>query len=345
MRRGWIVAVAAGILLSIGSLTTAMADEGGWKYDSGGWWYQYEDGDSPRNCWKEIDGNRYYFDQNCYAAVGWMKIKGYYYCFDETGVQKLGWRYYEDEDKWYYFKEDGSVQKGWFQDQDGSWYWLGVRGEMMKSGYRNINGVRYYFYEDGKMAANQYAGTYYMNEYGQHNGDYDMVIEGKIKESALNTEAREAITKALKDIPPEWIRRFVDQGWEFLYYPERSYFEAPDSGGSIYYVYHKLDTSYRKIKFCKPEALTQAFGEYIGYMSDCYDDDSLAMRDLFMCQANVDEFINLPDYYADDSKFYFGKLVEAYLDPEKNVEMEAASPEACQILKDILYSKDGEKSE
>lgn len=131
------------------------------------------------------------------------------------------------------------------------------------SGYRTIDGSRYYFYENGQMAANQYVGLYYMDENGQRDKRYDIVIEGKSKDAAIPSETKDEITEALKNIPRGWIRYFADHGWQILYYPDKEYFSAPESGGGTYYVYHKLDTSYRKIKF-SPEALTEAFGEYIG---------------------------------------------------------------------------------
>ena len=51
-------------------------------------------------------------------------------------------------------------------------------------------------------------------------------------------------------------------------------------------MYHKLDTSYRKIKFCKPEGLTQAFGEYIDTRPTAFDSDSQFAVDLAMNKGN-----------------------------------------------------------
>lgn len=336
MGKRWI-GVAAGLILSLSSITTAMAEEGTWEQDSTGWRYQYEDGTGPKNSWQEIRGSRFYFDRDGYMAAGWHKIGGYYYCFQETGEQVTGWSYHSEEDKWYYYTPDGTLQKGWFQDQDGSWYWFTNRGEMINSGYRSIGGKRYYFYENGRMAANQYVGTYYMDENGHHDKEHDIVIEGK-KKISIQSEEKDQITEALKDIPGAWIKYFVDNGWEFLYYPDKSYFSAPESGGNISYIYHKLDSSYRKIKFCKVEALTQAFGEYMGYISGIDKDGSAFMLSLSTNQGNVDQFVEVPDYYLDDMRFYFGKLVEAYLDEEKTELMEADSPEVCKILLEVLNS-------
>lgn len=37
---------------------------GSWKGGAGAWWYQYGDGSYLKSCWKDIDGARYYFDDN-----------------------------------------------------------------------------------------------------------------------------------------------------------------------------------------------------------------------------------------------------------------------------------------
>lgn len=383
MKKRWIAAVAAGILLSLGGVMTAMADEAGtaagptvpeetsaeeagpgknavketvpeeaafedkgtWKEENGSWKYYSEDGTYKKNCWARIGGYWYRFDREGNMVTGWVKVGGYYYFFRETGDLAIGWCYNDEEEKWYYFDQDGYAKKGWYQDDDGSWYWFTPRGEMVSSGYRTIDGSRYYFYENGQMAANQYVGLYYMDENGQRDKRYDIVIEGKSKDAAIPSETKDEITEALKNIPRGWIRYFVDHGWQILYYPDKEYFSAPESGGGTYYVYHKLDTSYRKIKFCKPEALTEAFGEYIGYAADCYDSDSQFAVDLSMNKGNVDEFVDVPDYYSNDMKFYFGKLVEAYLsDSDTRAAMEEDSPQVCEILRQILYAVQDKKS-
>lgn len=314
--------------------------KGTWKQEDGGWRYYDEAGTYKKNSWEQIGGYWYHFGKDGLMAVGWQKIGGYNYCFRETGDLAIGWCYNDDDEKWYNFDADGTAKKGWFQDEDGSWYWFSTRGEMASSGYKSIDGKRYYFFEDGQMAANQYVGLFYMDENGQRDKRYDIVIEGKSKESSVASETKEEITAALEHIPRGWIKYFVDHGWEILYYPDKEYFSAPESDGSTYYVYHKLDTSYRKIKFCKPEGLTQAFGEYIGYAADCFDSDSQFAVDLAMNKGNVDEFVDVPDYYTNNMQFYFGKLVEAYLsDNDTRTAMEADSPQVCEILRKVLYAR------
>ena len=62
--------------------------------------------------------------------------------------------------------------------------------------------------------------------------------------------------------------------------------------------------------------------------------------DLAMNKGNVDEFVDVPDYYTNNMQFYFGKLVEAYLsDNDTRTAMEADSPQVCEILRKVLYAR------
>lgn len=355
MRKIWIAA-ATGFIFSIGSVAVSMAEETRgqeetaykqaaetdwqWKEDSGGWKYVDASGAYKKNCWEEINGYWYYFNNDGYMASDWTRIKGFNYCFSETGELQLGWCYDEDDEKWYYFNEDGTAKKGWYQDDSENWYWFSIKGEMASSGYKSISGKRYFFFDNGQLAANQYVGLFYMDENGQRNKEFDIVIEGRGQSGSVASEIKNEFTEALKNIPREWIKKFNDQGWQILYYPKKEYFSAPVSGNGTYFVYHKLDANYRKIKICKPEDLTAAFGEYIGYASGCYKNDSKEATDLLMGRVSVEEFVNIPDFYDDDMTFYFGKLVEAYVEsPASRKEMDEAAPEVTDILKEILYTQ------
>lgn len=356
MSKRWIAA-AAGIILSLGGVMASQAEEAGiletgesqqatlsgwqWQEDSYGWKYVNDEGEFKKNCWEEIDGYWYHFDHDGYIAAEWTRIGGLNYCFRETGELELGWCYNDEDEKWYYFNEDGTVRKGWFQDDDGSWYWFSTKGEMASSGYKNILGKRYFFYDNGQLAANKYIGLFYMDESGQRNKEYDINIEGKGSSSSVSSEIKDAFTEAVKNIPEEWIRKFTDQGWEIIYYPDKEYFSAPLTGSGTYFVCHKLDINYKKIKICRPEDLTDAFGEYIGYASGCYENGNQDATDLLMSKDSVDEFVSIPDYYADDLKFYFGKLVAAYVSSAATrAEMQEAAPEVTEILNKILYLND-----
>ena len=352
MRKQWIA--AACILLSIGSMMTSMAAEEKqpevsgtqqaavsdwqWLEEPDGWKYVNAAGEFKKNCWEEIDGYWYYFQYNGFMASDWTRIGGMNYCFSESGEQMLGWCYNDEEEKWHYYKEDGTAQKGWYQDDRKNWYWFSIKGEMAASGYKNISGKRYYFFDNGQLAANQFVGLFYMDENGQRNKEFDITLDGKKTSSSVSSEAKDAFTEASKNIPRDWIKKFTDQGWEIIYYPGKQYLSAPMTESGIYYVCHKLDINYKKIKICQPEDLTAAFGEYIGYVSGLYSSSSQDATDLLMGRDSVEEFVYIPDYFSDDMKFYFGKLVAAYVgNSSDRAEMEESAPQVTEILKRILY--------
>lgn len=360
MNKRWIGA-AAGVVLALGSFTTVWGEteeslpkaqteaeeeslpkaQGDWTWQeiSGNWKYGNAAGEYKTDCWEEIGGYWYHFDKDGVMATDWIRVKGVNYSFSETGELELGWRYNEEEEAWHYFDEDGIGKTGWFQDKDGSWYWFSAKGKMADSGYKAISGKRYYFYDNGQMAANQYIGLSYVDDNGQRDKTHDIVIDSR-GTGSITAEQKDLLTESVKNIPRGWMKEFIRQGWEIIYYPNRQYFSAPLTGGGAYYVYHKLDTHYKKIKICSPEALTEAFGEYIGYASGCYDDDSQEGIDLMMGRDEVEEFVDIPSYYEDDLEFYFGKLVSAYVDGHvTRGEMEEAAPDITGILKKILYSK------
>lgn len=57
----------------------------GWQQDENGRWYRNADGTFYENGWKEIDGVKYYFDENGYVVTGWLELDREDYYFDEEG--------------------------------------------------------------------------------------------------------------------------------------------------------------------------------------------------------------------------------------------------------------------
>lgn len=57
----------------------------GWQQDDKGWWYRDTDGTFFKGGWKEIEGSRYYFDENGYMKTGWLEMDGEDYFFDDSG--------------------------------------------------------------------------------------------------------------------------------------------------------------------------------------------------------------------------------------------------------------------
>lgn len=58
-----ITTIALSTIMSV----TALAGE--WKQDSKGWWYQNNDESYPVNCWQEINGKQYYFNDSGYLLT------------------------------------------------------------------------------------------------------------------------------------------------------------------------------------------------------------------------------------------------------------------------------------
>lgn len=112
----------------IGFIYNPYVHKAGWKKDSNGWWYQYEDGSYPTNTWMLIDNKWYHFDKKGYMQTGWIL----------------------DGEKWYYLKSDGSMLASSWLKYNGEWYFLGKDGAMFV-GNHNVP-VR--FDKDGHFIGN-----------------------------------------------------------------------------------------------------------------------------------------------------------------------------------------------
>jgi glucan-binding YG repeat protein len=77
----------------------------GWHHDDYGWWYADTPNTYLKDCWKVVNGHKYYFNDKGYSASGWWKINGKWYYFeprqghpyecalyvsDKDGVQDIG---------------------------------------------------------------------------------------------------------------------------------------------------------------------------------------------------------------------------------------------------------------
>lgn len=141
----------------------------GWNSDEKGWTYVDESGNLLKDCWEEIEGEIYHFNQDGYMSIYWQEIDGGYYWFGNDGVMRTGWQeiwdkiYYLGNDgvmctgwkylegNWYYFgvSSDGAMKTYW-QEINGTYYWLGNDG-VMRTGWQEIWGKRYYLGDDGAM--------------------------------------------------------------------------------------------------------------------------------------------------------------------------------------------------
>lgn len=316
---------------------TALAEEdpsvkGDWTGDGEDWQYMLPDGMYLEKSWLYDDGRWYYFSSSGYMQTGLRKIGSDYYFFRENGEMATGWAYDADEEQWHYMDEDGVVTRGWLQ-KGGAWYWFDSKGVMYNRGFRMVDGHKYYFYEDGQMAANQFVGMNYYDENGLRDNRYDMTIQGKRKPT---NEERDKITQALSGVPREWIKKFVESGWEFMYYTDKKYFSAPKTDQGIYFVYHKTDKNYKKLKFTNPETLAMAFGEYIAYATGNDKEDNDFMADFYQYLSESSMAQSLPSYFDSDPAMWFGWLIQCYGNTEIRIDMKRSSPELVKNLEKAL---------
>lgn len=162
------------------SSDNSIALPGSWAYQNGKWWWRYEDGGWPSNCFLTIGGAEYYFDFEGYAATGWRylsdgwhlfsgscaHLKGWaasgshWFYLDETsGLMKTGWVLVNHN--WYYLDLSGAMQTGWLF-LDNTWYWLEPSG-LMATGFKLVNGALYHFSQSGSMSTGWFVddGTWY----------------------------------------------------------------------------------------------------------------------------------------------------------------------------------------
>lgn len=162
------------------SSDNSIALPGSWAYQNGKWWWRYEDGGWPSNCFLTIGGAEYFFDSEGYAATGWRylsdgwhlfsgscaHLKGWaasgshWFYLDETsGLMKTGWVLVNHN--WYYLDLSGAMQTGWLF-LDNTWYWLEPSG-LMATGFKLVNGALYHFSQSGSMSTGWFVddGTWY----------------------------------------------------------------------------------------------------------------------------------------------------------------------------------------
>lgn len=122
-------------------------EKGEWIRGNGGWTYKNPDGSCPKSEFKEIDGKKYYFNEEGIMATRWNQIDGVWYFMGNDGAVRTGWL--KDGAKWYYLNESGEMQTGW-QEIDDEWYYFSTAG-VMQTGWNRINGKWYFFEDSGKM--------------------------------------------------------------------------------------------------------------------------------------------------------------------------------------------------
>ena len=252
----------------------------------------------------------------------------------ESGKEESSSGWYTDlkTGKKYFYDREGQLYEGWLYWR-GSWYYFNHFGVMSDGGYEYINGQQYFFYNTGEMAANTYVGDQFIDEDGHSHEEYNVRLIG---EDSLSMEQKDMITDAAYYVPGKWMKRFVEDGWQVMFYTKKKYFEAPDTDMGIYYTKHKLDSTYKKLKVIDPEELVEGFGEYIGYASGLYEEGNEKMEILWRDQITVEAMAEIPDYYSSDPEFYFGTMCRLYWDAETKADLEREAPESFQVLKELL---------
>ena len=132
----------------------------GWvqTYTNGVVDYYYYDADGAQVIgWKQIANKWYYFYNGACLVDTFAEINNSWYHFNTAGSMDTGW--ITANGKMYYFNlSNGSMLKGWIQDQAGNEYYLSeYDGSLAVNTTINVAGRNYTFDETGKcIAKDQY---------------------------------------------------------------------------------------------------------------------------------------------------------------------------------------------
>ena len=154
----WILVL---VCLPVLLLTVCQPPADGWSTRAGGTVYILKG--QPVTGWQEIDGSRYYFDEDCLLRTGWQEIGSNRYYFDDSGRMVTGWL--ADA---HYFYPDGTLATDWLE-LDGKLYYLGQDGRL-KKGIVEADGREYLLNEQGFVSygwTSVYDRLYYADSEGQ----------------------------------------------------------------------------------------------------------------------------------------------------------------------------------
>ena len=150
--------------------------------------FQFKDYSSviPADTWREIGGNRYYYQNHVMQKNAWIHDGSGWYYMNSSGNPAKGWQefhdgtyYLEEPDgrmaegwreldrNYYYFNSSGRMTTGW-QDVGGTWYHMDSEGRM-QTGWQDIEGKRYYLSSSGAMQTGWQdidGARYYLNASG-----------------------------------------------------------------------------------------------------------------------------------------------------------------------------------
>lgn len=149
--------------------------------------YYYFDADGAMCIgWKQIDGKWYYFNNGKCLVDTWAKVNDIWYHLGTSGVMDTGW--INQNGKMYHLNvSNGSLTKGWIQDQNGVEYYLSdADGSLAVNCTLMINGMSCSFDELGRcIGKNQMTGDIYGNT--GSSGFYDSVSgKGQVSTYGVN---------------------------------------------------------------------------------------------------------------------------------------------------------------
>ena len=183
-----------------GSDASAKLTEG-WSSDS----LQYvKDGAYVTNSFAEIDGQKYYFDENGNKVTGFKTIGTDSYYFNDSGVMQTGLQVLHDQEtgiavyslrkedgKLHYYLENGAAYSGMI-NLEGKVYYFD--NGLQSVGEKQANGYWYNFKEDGSLSVGFVnmgnSAKYYDNLGRRQTGTF------KIDKVTYNTDSNGFITKA-----------------------------------------------------------------------------------------------------------------------------------------------------
>ena len=108
----------------------------------------------------------YLVDFNSKKATGWLQDSGKWYFFNQNGVMQKWW--IKDNITWYFLNGSGAMQTGWLL-VDGKWYFLDESGAMA-TGWVKVGDYWYYMNNSGAMqtGCQQVGGKwYFLNPSGE----------------------------------------------------------------------------------------------------------------------------------------------------------------------------------
>ena len=183
-----------------GSETSAKLTDG-WSSDS----LQYvKDGAYVTNSFAEIDGQKYYFDENGNKVTGFKTIGTDSYYFNESGMMQTGLQVLHDQEtgiavyslrkedgKLHYYLENGAAYSGMI-NLDGKIYYFD--NGVQSVGEKQANGYWYNFKEDGSLSV----GFVNMGNSAKYSDNLGRRQTGtfKIDKVTYNTDSNGFITKA-----------------------------------------------------------------------------------------------------------------------------------------------------